>query len=141
MEVDRKSANSAGPGHIRFELGQFGNFLCNLQLRPQIFLQPLDLKECTVPHLKDLIHICLEPEVQGCDMTFNRFFVGSIYPYFISYRGKWVNLFCRSFTPLVAPSNLQEVKCKSTHKFSYFPPALWWKIFRQFLQGVAKMVK
>ena len=28
-------------------------------------LKPLDLQEHTVPHLKDLIHICLEPEVQG----------------------------------------------------------------------------
>ena len=32
----------------------------DFQLWPFIFLQPLDLKECTVPHLKDLIHICLE---------------------------------------------------------------------------------
>ena len=45
--------------------------------------------------MKDLIHICLEPEAQGCGMTFNRFYVGSKYPYFISYRGKWLNLFCR----------------------------------------------
>ena len=30
---------------------------------------------CTVPHLKDLIHICLEPEAQDCGMTFNMCFV------------------------------------------------------------------
>ena len=28
-------------------------------------------------------------------MTFNRFYVGSKYPYFISYRDKWLYLFCR----------------------------------------------
>ena len=31
-------------------------------------------------------------------MTFSRFYVGSKYPYFISYRGKWVYLFYRRFT-------------------------------------------
>ena len=31
-----------------------------------MFLQPLKLQERTVPHFKDLIHISLEPEVQGC---------------------------------------------------------------------------
>ena len=40
-------------------------------------MQPLDLQEYTVPHLKDLINICLEPEAQDCGMTFNRFYVGS----------------------------------------------------------------
>ena len=34
--------------------------LFDLQLWPLIFLQPLDLQERTVPHLKDLIHICFE---------------------------------------------------------------------------------
>ena len=82
-------------GCMGFELGWVGKFLCDLQISPQIFLQPLDLKECTVPHLKDLIHICLEPEAQGCGITFNRFYVGSKYPYFIPYRGKWLYLFCR----------------------------------------------
>ena len=43
----------------------------------------LDQQECKVPHLKDLIHICLEPEVQGCGMTFNMCYGGSKYPYFI----------------------------------------------------------
>ena len=33
-------------------------------------------------------------------MTFNRFFVGSKYPYFIPYRGKWLYLFCRGCTYL-----------------------------------------
>ena len=39
-----------------------------------VFLQPLDLQECTVLHMKDLSHICLELKVQGCGMTFNRFY-------------------------------------------------------------------
>ena len=42
------------------------------------------------------IHICLEPEAQGSDMTINRIYVESKFPYFISYRGKWVCLFCCS---------------------------------------------
>ena len=71
---------------------------CDLLKWPQLFLQPLDLQECTVPHLKDLIHICSKLEAQGWGMTFNRFYVGSKYPYFISYRGKWVYLFCRGFS-------------------------------------------
>ena len=32
-------------------------------------MQPLDLQECTVPHIKGLIHICLEQEVHGCGTT------------------------------------------------------------------------
>ena len=50
--------------------------------------------QCLVPYLKDLIHICLELEAQGWGMTFNRVCVGSKYPYIISYRGKWLYLFC-----------------------------------------------
>ena len=34
-------------------------------------MQPFDLQERTVPHLKDLINICLENESQGLGMTFN----------------------------------------------------------------------
>ena len=90
MEFDKKYTKSAGPGLIRFEIGRVGNFLCDLQLWPQIFLQPLDLQECKVPHLKDLIHICLEAEAQSCG-TFNVSYVGSKYPYFISYRGSCQN--------------------------------------------------
>ena len=32
--------------------------------------QLLELQECTVYHLKGLIHICLEPEVQNYGVTF-----------------------------------------------------------------------
>ena len=31
-------------------------------------------------------------------MTFNMFYIGSKYPYFISYRGKWVYLFYRRYS-------------------------------------------
>ena len=31
-------------------------------------------------------------------LTFNRFYLGSKYPYFISYRDKWMYLFCRGCT-------------------------------------------
>ena len=51
---------------------------------PTILL-PLDQNECLVPHLKDPIHICLEPEAQGHGMTFKVCNVGSKYPYFTSY--------------------------------------------------------
>ena len=47
----------------------------DLQLWSLIFLQPLDLQECTVPHLKDLINICLKKECQGHGMTFNMILV------------------------------------------------------------------
>ena len=63
-----------------------------------IFLQSLDLQECTAPHFKNLIHICLEPEAQGCGMTFNRFYVESKYPYFIPYRGRLLYFFSAAIT-------------------------------------------
>ena len=59
----------------------------DLQLWPLIFLQPLNLQECTVSHLKDLIPIYLENESQGHSMTFNMGYLCSKYPYFISYIG------------------------------------------------------
>ena len=42
-----------------------------------IFLQSLDQKECWVHHLKNLWHICLEPEAQRNDMTFKVCNLGS----------------------------------------------------------------
>ena len=48
-----------------------------------IFFQPLNLQECTVPHLKDLIHICLQTEAKVHSMTFNVSYVGSKYPNFL----------------------------------------------------------
>ena len=46
---------------------------------PTILL-PLDQNECLVPHLKDPIHICLEPEAQERGMTFKVIFGRSKYP-------------------------------------------------------------
>ena len=40
------------------------------QLWAPTVLQPMDQNEQLVPHLKDLIHICLEPEFQSHDMSF-----------------------------------------------------------------------
>ena len=34
-------------------------------------LLPLDQNECLVPHLKDLSHICSEPESQGHGSSFD----------------------------------------------------------------------
>ena len=42
-------------------------------------------------------------------MTFNRFFVWSKYPYFISYRGKWVYLFCHGCTIVLLRYPPQEI--------------------------------
>ena len=41
-----------------------------------------DQNQCLVPHLKDPLHICLEPENQGHGMTLNVCNLGSKYPYF-----------------------------------------------------------
>ena len=38
-----------------------------------ISLQPLDQGQFSVPHLKDLFHICLEIKAQGFQMTFKVF--------------------------------------------------------------------
>ena len=57
----------------------------------QFSLQPLDWQECTVPHLKDLVHICLETKSQVYGMNFNKIYHRSKYPYFISYRGLFQN--------------------------------------------------
>ena len=84
---------SANPGCIGSNQDEWANIFFNLQLWPFISLLRLDLEECTVPYSKDLIHICSEPEAQGCGMTFNVCYLGSKYPYFVSYRGKWVYLF------------------------------------------------
>ena len=83
----KKSARSAGPRAHRTRICQSRQFLIDLQLWPLIFLQPLNLQGCTVPHLKDLIPICLENESQGHSMTLNMGYLCSKYPYFISYRG------------------------------------------------------
>ena len=48
-----------------FGLGWTGRFFLDFQLWPQIFLEPLNLQELKDPHLEDLIHICLETEVQA----------------------------------------------------------------------------
>ena len=40
----------------------------------------LDQSKCLVPHLKDLIYICLEPETQRRGMTFRAIFLRSKYP-------------------------------------------------------------
>ena len=43
-------------------------------------MQPIDQNEHLVPLLKDLIHICLEPEAQERGMTFRPFFLGQSTP-------------------------------------------------------------
>ena len=59
----KKSARSARPQAHQSRIWLSWQFLIDLQLCTLIFFQPLDLQESTVPHLKDLIHICLESDV------------------------------------------------------------------------------
>ena len=60
------------------------SFFFDCQLCKLVILQPIDLQEHKVPHLKDLIHICLEPEAQGSSMTFNVISSRSKYPQIIA---------------------------------------------------------
>ena len=49
----------------------------DLQLWPLISLQPLDQNQCLVPHMKDLLRICLEIKGQSFWMTFKVCNLGS----------------------------------------------------------------
>jgi len=81
------SARLRGPQARQSRICLSRQFSIDLQLWPLIFLQPLDLQERTVPHLKVLTNICLENECQVHGSTLNVIYVCSKYPYFISYRG------------------------------------------------------
>ena len=94
MEVEKNLPEQPDRGRIGLKPDQEGNLFFYLQLWPLIFLQPLDLQECTVPHLKDLIIVYLENESQGHGMTFNMIYDRSKYPHFISYRGLFYNRSC-----------------------------------------------
>ena len=75
-------------------------FLFENQLWRLLTLLLFDLQRRTVPHLKDLSNICLEPETKGHGMTFKVCSIGSNYPYIRSYRGKsavYCEHSCRSF--------------------------------------------
>ena len=45
-----------------------------------IFLKPLDQNECLIPHLKDLVHIFLEPEAKEVGMNLRTLYAHLIYP-------------------------------------------------------------
>ena len=45
-----------------------------------------DIFVASHPHLKGLIHICLQTKGQGHGMAFSMCHIGSKYPYFIPYR-------------------------------------------------------
>ena len=104
---------------------------------PLTFLQPLDLQGCIVPHLKDLICICVELEAQGYGMTFNRFYAGSKYPYLTLYRGKWLYLFCRGCSYLVWLKFKDLLGTLCLQKTILFTPEL--KIFHKVL--TSKIIK
>ena len=56
-------------------------------------LQYFILKGSIVSHLKDLIHICLEPDGQARSQMFRIVYTKSKYPHFSSYRGK-TSVYC-----------------------------------------------
>ena len=66
LEVEKKISHLAQFDNDVLWVSWTSRFFINLQLWPLIFLQSIDMQRCTVSHLKDLIHIYLEPEVQGC---------------------------------------------------------------------------
>ena len=81
-----------GPGALVSNPAETAIFFSTTNFDLLCFCSLLTYKrESRVPHLKDLIHICLEPEVQDLDMTFHVCYVGSKYPYFASYRGSCQN--------------------------------------------------
>ena len=77
LDVQKISTRSAGPRARRIQIQLSWWFFFWLQLWPLIFLKSLDLQECTVFHLKYLLHICLEPDTKGPGMTFRVLWVVS----------------------------------------------------------------
>ena len=60
-----------------------------------VTLQSFNLQGFIVSHLKDLIHICLEPEDQDSSMTLRITYTLSKNPYFTSWGGKKTSFFVR----------------------------------------------
>ena len=73
---------AAGFEPMRSRSAALADIFFFLQLWPLVSLQPLDQNQCLVPHLKDLLCICLEIEAQGFWMSFKVCNLGSKYPYF-----------------------------------------------------------
>ena len=86
------------PGCGGFESGRVGNFFFSTSNFDLWYFAASWPTKTYITSLKDLIHICLETENQGQGMTFNITYVCLKYPYIISYRGKWVYLFCHRCT-------------------------------------------
>ena len=68
-----------GHGCVSPESGGVVNFLSSTNFDLWYSCSLLTYKERKVPYLKDLIHICLETEVEGCSITFNMNYGGSSY--------------------------------------------------------------
>ena len=82
LEVEKKSTGSA-PGASVSNLAESAIFFRPLTLTSDIFVAH-DQKKCLVPHLKDLLHIYLEPGAQGDGMLFKSIYIISKYPQIIS---------------------------------------------------------
>ena len=80
-----------------------------------------------------------DQEIQGCGMTFDKLYVGSMDPYFISDRGKWVYIFCggcTSYISFISSSLALTYVCaksdllkKALFCSSYASLILWWPCF------------
>ena len=87
LEVAKNIGQHGRPQVLGFKPGWLADIFFDLQLQPLISLQPLDQIQCLVPHLKDLLCICLELKAQGIWMTFKVCNLGSNYPYLLDKMG------------------------------------------------------
>ena len=83
LEDEKNICQRGRPQAHGFEPGHSADIFFVLQLWPLISLQPLDQNQCLVPHLKDLLRICLENKAQGFWTSFKVCNLGSKYPCFI----------------------------------------------------------
>ena len=81
LEVKKNIYQMAGFEPMRTRLAALADTFFVLQLWPLISLQPLDQNQCLIPHLKDLLRICLEDKAQGFWTSFKVCNLGSKYPY------------------------------------------------------------
>ena len=95
LEVE-KTSSAPGVGTSVSNPAESAIFFQPPTLTSNIFAapwQPLHQNECLVPHLKDLFHICLEPEVQGHGTTFTNVIMAQSDPFSIGLCIKCKNSF------------------------------------------------
>ena len=107
-------------GVLVLNIAQQAIFFYYLQLWPLIFLQSPDLQESKLPHIKDLIHTFLEPEIQGVWHDFQLYIQGVKVPskhYRIQIDSELLSLTtytCTYVICLIFSSRMLYVKLKKT---------------------------